>query len=190
MKSIVHLLIRKVALQYVEVGRSLKMSFYLKHKNQCIDIIVYPSFWQKGWGPHKDYQIAEFCFPLKALLFASWSQLAQSDPKIISYTMEVAWRDPSPRYSTQSFAQVDIKIVKVGLPNTYEYYLLKAVNNLSAPYLSIVSSSPISPEAPMAWWWVKKTVNPYTKYQHKPINTFLALFQTTWRLVARSLIIK
>ena len=42
-----------------------------------------------------DYQIPESCFLSKALLFAFLAQLAQSDPKGISYIMEVAWRDPS-----------------------------------------------------------------------------------------------
>ena len=32
----------------------------------------------------------------------------------------------------------------------------------------------------------KKTVDPHTKYQHKPISPFLALFQTTWHLLNSS----
>ena len=63
--------------------------------------------------------------------------------------MEVAWRDPSTGYGAQSAAQLDAELEKVGSPNTYGYYLFKAANNLSAPCLSIVSSSPVSPEAPM-----------------------------------------
>ena len=90
MKSIVHLLTRKKAPQYVEMGRSQISCFYSNYKNQHIDIVVHPSFWQKRWGPHMDYQIPESCFLLKDLLCASKSQLAQSNPKGISYIMEVA----------------------------------------------------------------------------------------------------
>ena len=42
-KSTMHPLTMKVAPQYVEVGRSLKLCSYSKHDNQHIDIVVHPS---------------------------------------------------------------------------------------------------------------------------------------------------
>ena len=51
MKSIVHLLTKKLAPQYMEIGRSLKLYFYTKHDNQPIDIVIHPFFAKKDGGP-------------------------------------------------------------------------------------------------------------------------------------------
>ena len=51
MKSIVHPLTRKVAPQYMEVGRSLELCFYSKHDNQHIDVVVILLFAKKNGGP-------------------------------------------------------------------------------------------------------------------------------------------
>ena len=59
-----------------------------------------------------DYQIPESYFLSKALLFASQAQLAQSNPKGISYVVEVAWRDPSTGYGAQNVAQLDAELEK------------------------------------------------------------------------------
>ena len=61
-------------------------------------------------GAHKDYQTPEPCFLLKALLFAFWAQLAQSNPKGISYIVEVLWRDLFTEYGAQSAAKLDTKL--------------------------------------------------------------------------------
>ena len=52
-------------------------------------------------------------------------------------------------------------IGKVGSPSTYRYYLFKVANYFSDPSLSIFSSSPVLPEAPIAWQWVKNSWPPY-----------------------------
>ena len=93
----------------MEVGRSLLLYFHSKHDNQCMDIIVYPSFQQKKMRSPKGISDTQFFFFFYKLCYLL-CELSKSDPKGISHIMEMEQRDPSTRYGAQSAIKLDAKL--------------------------------------------------------------------------------